>query len=468
MKSIEHLNVIDQVFATENYPDKQSYLALRKAIQDLNTKAGPVSFTDELYVGGKKGAGEKGYGRQMLLSDIFEYIINGRGYLFAEKSANHRKFFLKMIFCLLNQLIIWDSLTVNSKLRKKVLHELESKIVDDFFKEDDMARAHKALMKFDGDVGFDVADSPLGKDEKRRLDDYFDSLLPKTAGGLWNELLVYIYLLRLNVGYILPLLLNQRLLSKDDSMTPPDFLFIAKEGDIFGIEVGGGKGTQSSLFQQKVRGIRMLTTENPYIPRRCPICGTWILFCDKVINDFSAIDENPLLIVKEDIRCAHDCNLFSYDDVLNGKCPFTQYRGPIDEDRKTRQKLKYDSSYYHYHFSCVLKVEDKTALRTIGKQRKRFEKHIKKHGETPKNCTHSTMKITRLKANYPYVDGLEEFEKLPKEKMVCYTQFRNDENCRLCTHIKDCRKLKEINNLLSLSKFKKPEETVKRINELFS
>lgn len=465
---MKHLQILDEIFANTSHPYRDLYLELRRDIETANKEGGFVTFDEELYVGGKKGSGETGYGRQMILSDIFQYIINGRGYYSAERSMAHRKAYLKIILYLVNQLMIWDSLTVNPNLRGVVLDKLEEEIGHSFFKEKQMEEEHQKLREYNGNIGFETAIETLPKDEKTRLDEYYDSLLPKTAGGLWNELLVYAYLLRIDAGYVLPLLLNQRILSRMDVLPPPpDYLLITHEGDLFGIEVGGRKELQSGAFQQRVRGIRAATTENPFIPRRCPICGNWELFCDKVINDFVDIDENPLLYVKKDIRCAHDCEDYSFEDVIDGKCPFIQYQGPTDENRSTKQKIKF-ATHYHYHYSCILQSKDQTALATIEKQVKRFEKHRRKYDESPKECIHDRMKIRSLKANYPYVMGLDDFERPSRGRMICYGKFRDDRNCELCPYTDDCKRLTEINRIMQMSKLEGARATADKIANLFS
>ena len=73
------------------------------------------------------------------------------------------------------------------------------------------------------------------------LNDYYDLLLPKTGGGLWNELIAFFYLLRRTSVYVIPLLLTQRIHSKGDLLKPPDYLVIDRDKQLYGIEVGGGK-----------------------------------------------------------------------------------------------------------------------------------------------------------------------------------------------------------------------------------
>ncbi len=61
------------------------------------------------------------------------------------------------------------------------------------------------LVNFEGKVGLTDSES----DASKQLNKYFDSILPKTAGGLWHELLVYIFMIRSNYGYVIPLLLTK-------------------------------------------------------------------------------------------------------------------------------------------------------------------------------------------------------------------------------------------------------------------
>ena len=82
-------------------------------------------------------------------------------------------------------------------------------------------------------------------------------------------------------------------------LKPPDYLVIDKSKQLYGIEVGGGKEAQSSNFASDT-GSKMLTTENTKVRPRCPICGEWILFCQKVISDCCDIENNPLLRINKE------------------------------------------------------------------------------------------------------------------------------------------------------------------------
>ena len=450
-KSVEHLSIIDKVLSNENHPNKEVYLEIKKKISELNIREPDSLITDLLYVGGKKGSGAKGYHRQMILNDIIEYILLGRGYYYVNDDPHRKKTFIELILNVINLLMIMDSLTVQPTLRKKVLDELKS-LGTSFFKEKDMELLHTALSSYAGDLGFDTDDAnlpksitdiltPIVKPEsaKKKLNDYYDSLLPKTGSGLWNELIVFFYLLRRTSVFIIPLLLTQRILSKDKMLKPPDYLVIDTSKQLYGIEVGGGKEAQSSNFASDT-GSKMLTTENTNVPPRCPICGEWILFCQKVISDCCDIENNPLLRINKEIRCAHECNIFSYDDVLDGKCPYIQYHGEVSKTtaQKSKQKIKFKSPY-HYHYSCIKKINDKTAIEKIKKQ----------HDTKSK-------KITVLKADYPYVSGISNLEKLDKSEIICYGKYdtqKDRKNCESCDFVEKSKQYTELINICKKDKF---------------
>jgi len=445
-KSVSHLQIIDNVLSNENYPEAAEYQTIKQKIIDLNEKIPNSKFTDLLYVGGKK-RGKKGFHRHMILGDMIEYIFFGRGYYFMDGDIDRKKVFIEILLNAINLLLIMDSLTVEVRLRKKVLEELESNLGVDFFKNDDMKLLHKALKKHQSSIGFDTREEDLSSEvdqivnnvvgdtkNRKKLDDYYDSLLAKTGGGLWNELIVFFYLLRRTSAYILPLLLIQRIFSKDDMLKPPDYLVFDKQKRLFGIEVGGGKETQSGNFASKT-GATMVTTQNTNVPPRCPICGKWLLFCPKVINDCCDIEKNPLLRIKKEVRCAEECPLFNKEQVISGECPYIQYHGKVSEDTQnnSQQKIKFDSEY-HYHYSCIRQIQDSVALNKIQNQ----ASSARQSG------------ITVLKTDYPYVSGIDVLEKLDRHDIVCYGKYPNPDikNCEKCNFREDCEKLTKTTSML--------------------
>ena len=449
-KSIEHLAIIDKVLSTEHHPNKLEYMEIKGKINKLNKTFPDLQFTELLYVGGKKGSGKEGYQRQMILSDIIEYVFFGRGYYYVgEKDPKRKSVFIKLILNTINLLLIIDSLTVEATLRKKVLNELEKRLGSKtFFKSDYEKICHQALAMHTGDInianGSEKKLSPavvkILKQHNTSLDrsdlnNYYDSLLPKTAGGLWNELIVFFNLLRRTSMFIIPLLLTQRILSKDETLLkPPDYLVIDKEKQLFGVEVGGKKESQSGNFTSRT-GSRIITVQNTQVPPRCPICGKWILLCPKVIEDCSDIENNPLLRMGEnateatrEVRCAHDCKMFNVDQVENGECPYIQYHGNISEKTKKDCKIIFDGKY-HFHYSCIIKRKDSVALKNVKYQFKRWDKSKK-------------IEINALVTDYPYVSGLYDLENLEKNEIVCYGKYNDDKldrkNCKACKFMNDC------------------------------
>lgn len=392
MKSVRHLQVIDEAFSEEDYQDKELYLGIKDRIRLLNKK-GDFFFSDEIYVGGKK-VGKKGYGRQMILSDLITFIIGGRGYFYAIKSKECMENFIEITLNIINQLMFFDSLTTNAELREKVLDRLKKAIGEDFFKEKARFQEYRALKVYSGAIGLPLEEfkpdkkvltilSSDKKEARKRLEYWFDSLLPKEL-GLWGELIVYVYLLRQKMGYVLPLLLTQYLISgyHDNILKVPDFLIIPFniEEKTIGVEVGGGKETQSTKFSN-LTGITIATKANADNPKRCPICGTWILFCPMIIKRFSNQDFE-ISDISAPVKCLDECDILGEKEIMRGKCPFSSVKGVSPENHVMR--LKYTPTTYHFHLRCALK--DPGASKDI--------------------------KRNNIVTYYPYIKGLEDLEGL--------------------------------------------------------
>src|SRR3989338_7975191 len=150
-KAIIHLEVIDKVFSESEFPEKDIYLKIKDNLNSLNNKLPANKFSEELYVGGKKrnASNNQGYARQMILADLIEYIINGRGYFYAIRNKDAMKAYIRIILEIVNQLMVFDSLVVEVEVRKKLLEELKNKLGDDFFKEDERKLEHEALLLHD-------------------------------------------------------------------------------------------------------------------------------------------------------------------------------------------------------------------------------------------------------------------------------------------------------------------------------
>jgi hypothetical protein len=332
--ALMHLEILHEVFKNEeNFraEEKLDYSIYKQNEEKLRWLVDELNFGSQLY---------DNKGRQMILADLFEYIFLGRGY-YSIKSIEDRENFIKAILHFVNLLMCYEAMTVSDNLRKKFLERLGEKILGIENEE-----LYNELKDFNGKVGIKREES----DAPKYLDRYFDSMLPKTAGGLWHELLVYIFLLRNNFGHIIPLLLSQRLMSLEDSIVPPDFLVITHDKRIYGIEVGTKKEIQSGSFSlQTAIPTATIDTINSRTSDRCPICKRWIPFCDFVINKYSNFD---IEITKSEVRCLEECTIYSKEDIASGECPYTKYSR---NEAKTLEHTQHEhADGLHYHYRCIL------------------------------------------------------------------------------------------------------------------
>lgn len=367
--AINHLEILYDIFINqENFEEgeKLDYSIFKQSQERLDEILQNLNFGNQLY---------SLKGRQMILADLFEYIFLGRGY-YSMQSKEDKQNFIKAILYFVNSLMCYEVMTVSNNLRKKVLEKLGDKIEQ--LREETY---YNDLKAFTGTIGLKEEES----EAPHHLDKYFDSMLPKTAGGLWHELLVYIFLLRNNAGYIIPLLLSQRLMSLHGSIVPPDFLIIAQDKRLYGVEVGTKKEIQSGSFSlQTAIPTATIDTINSRTSDRCPICKRWIPFCDFIINNYSNFDTE---ITKAEVRCLEECKIYSKEEISTGTCPYTKY------SRNKAQTLLHTQHKYanglHYHYGCVLKnvPEDKKDKITKAKD------------------------TVAMKTHYPYYSGLEELIK---------------------------------------------------------
>lgn len=370
IKSVKHLQALNEVFSKpSNFSDKNDWKIYKDNYEKLSKAISSIELFHQLY---------SEEGRQMILADILEYVFLARGYYAltgggSEARKRKKSRFIEMILRFVNVLMCYESMTVDGKLRKKFLATLAGKIPDV-----GNEKLYAALIKFHGKVGLTAEES----DADKKLNKYFDKMLPKTAGGLWHELLVFIFLLRHDLGYIVPLLLNQRFLSKSEALVPPDFLIITKAKNIYGIEVGTKKEIQSGSFALMTNiPTATIDTINSRSSDRCPICKKWIPFCEKVIKDFSDIDSK--IPMKPEIKCLVECDIYKSENIAKGICPYTKY------SRYEAKTLEYTHIKYadglHYHYLCVLKVLPKEKRELLIKSKD----------------------TTALKTHYPYYSGLE-------------------------------------------------------------
>jgi hypothetical protein len=373
IKSINHLKILHRTFSKKsNYGSKEDYMLYKENSKKLKSLLDmpEVELHKQLY-------SQKS--RQMILADIIEYIFISRGIFFMsekagnkEKKKRKRELFIEIILNFVNLLMTYESMTVDHKLRQSFLKSLSKKIPE--IKEESL---YSSLLNYKGKVGLPKKDLKH-EAKKDYYNKYFDKLLPKTAGGLWHELLVFIFLLRQDLGYVIPLLLNQKFYSAYDNIVPPDYLIITSDSKLYGIEVGIKKEIQSGTFSLQTNiPTATIDTLNSRNSDRCPICKKWILFCPQVIKDYSHMDTK---IPKSEIKCLNSCTIYTNKDLLAGKCPYAKY------SRNKIESIKHKfTDGLHYHYNCVLQNLSKKDKKELIKQKDK----------------------TAIKTHYPYYSGLE-------------------------------------------------------------
>jgi len=339
--SVEHLRILDKVL-------QKNYKPYKKISKKLESVPLLEEFLKEIYVGGKK-KGKYGIGRQMILGDLLEYILTGRGYYFAVKGKAFTESFVRIIMYICNLLILMEDSSVDVGLRNVIINALESELGDDFIEDEEQKLAFEKLKEFKGKFLPGV---------KGKHEDFFDSLFPKRVGCV-PELLVYAHLIRKNYGYVVPLLTSQRLLGNQGYIIPPDFLLLRSKGEIFGIEVGTHKERQITTFST-ITSIPVFTvgigsSEQPQ-PYRCGKCQKWIIYCDKVIDVCAKNQDKP---GQEYLDCSK-CNKVS-------ECPFVVYYGKAYDHSGKERTLR-------YHYSCV--KDDPLVKKAIKSKRSKKPKLI--------------------------------------------------------------------------------------------
>lgn len=328
------LSVTDQLL--ESYDDE--YQRMRKKLLAVPSYQ---EFLNVIYHGQA--------GRQMILGDLFEYVIAGRGYWLATQGKKEFRDYIRIILYLINLILIQESVfSFKTEARREILSKLKAAKIKGFFVSKEEKRRFEDLKKYDGRI------SVTG--ETRQLYKVMDSLTPKPIGSA-IELIVYMYLMNRRIGYVAPLLLSQSLLGGRKPVAPPDYLLLPGNGRTIGIEVGGGMGQyslqqgkidQANLFIQET-GIPIITAGVPHI-YRCETCQCWITFCDEVIKH-TARGENEL----ENINCV-ECPQFE-----NGRCPDIVYYGQIEKGGIRRR--------HHYQHFIEQSYVQKVSLATPKGQR---------------------------------------------------------------------------------------------------
>lgn len=369
-KSVKHLHCLDNTFL--EFHDEYGRIEEILTSEEFDPIYKKISL--ELYAGGKQTRGNSKMARQMILGDVIQYIFTGRAYYYASNSRESFSNFIKLLMYSVNKLLILDTITVDPDMRKKVLEALENEFEDEILYEREGDQEVAENLK--------ESDVVIWTDEwTKRIDHFIDSLLPKTLGNP-KELIVYAELLRLNKGYIIPLLLTQRVFKGSTSLAPPDFLLLKTNKEIYGIEVGYEKEGQSREFSIHTSIPTFAVDLKNNMHNRCPKCGENILYCDPVIEAYSSGRLNEELDENGRFSC-NDCPHFN-----DGDCKFSNYYGKVEGIGFNGKDLE-GKKYRHYHANCV---KDDT-YQYYGNPRSIFENHS-----------------TEFFAQIPEIDGIENVE----------------------------------------------------------
>ena len=333
--SIKHLECLDAVFRESN----EEYRRIEEIFSTEPFSEIYKKISNELYAGGKTSPNSKlKLNRQMILGDVIEYIFSGRAYYFATKSDENFKNFMKLIFYCVNQILLFDTITINPELRKLYIEKLEQNI------------PHDQLYQKEGDedLAEQIKESDIviwTNDWTNKIDMFIDSLLPKTLGTP-KELVVFAELIRQKRGMVIPLLLIQRIFGEHNPIAPPDFLLIRKNKDIYGIEVGYKKELQSREFSIRTAIPTFAIDLKNNMHNRCPVCGENILYCDPVIEAYSSGILNGIVKTQGGKFHCISCTYFN-----NGECKFSNYYGKAIGDKFNGEPL--EDANRHFHTACV-------------------------------------------------------------------------------------------------------------------
>ena len=336
--SVDHLICLDSVFSEHH----SEYQRINEILNSEEFHPMYLEISRQLYAGGKTAPNSRTkLNRQMILGDIIEYVFSGRAYYYAAKSEENLKNFYKLIFYSVNQILLYDTITVDPSIRKLYIEKLEQEIENDILYEKDG----------DNEIANKIKESEVKIWQDgwtNAIDDFVDSILPKTLGAP-KELIVFAEFIRLQIGIVIPLLLIQRIFGNKNPIAPPDFLILKSNKEIYGIEVGYKKELQSREFSIRTSIPTFAIDLKNNMHNRCPKCGKNILYCDVVINNYanSAIQDTMTERNGQKRIFCNDCPLFD-----NGNCRFSNYYGWVEGVNFNGQPLE-SKADRHYHTYCV-------------------------------------------------------------------------------------------------------------------
>ncbi|MDP8239380.1 MAG: hypothetical protein P9X24_09845 [Candidatus Hatepunaea meridiana] len=332
--SVDHLRCLDEVFLEHN----EEYARIEDILSSEEFSSFYLEMAQELYAGGKQPRGKMRLSRQMILGDIIEYIFTGRVFYYATRSQENLSRFFKLILYSVNQILMFDSITVNPDIRKLYIDKLENNIKYEILYEKEGDQEVAAVLK-------ESKIKIRSKEWTSEIDQFVDSILPKTL-GCPKELIVFAELIRLRKGNIIPLLLIQRIFGDRNPIAPPDFLIVKGNKEFYGIEVGYAKEGQSREFSIRSSVPTFAVDLKNNMHNRCPICGEIILYCDKVIDDYSKGTMHEKLNNEGKYLCK-DCDSFN-----EGRCKYSNYYGRVKSNTFDGVEIN-QTSMMHYHVNCV-------------------------------------------------------------------------------------------------------------------
>jgi len=333
-RAAKHLALVDSFLLDNDQDYKRNESKLTALGSDY------LAFCRELYFGGSKSRGDNRGSRQMLLSDIVQYIITSRGLYFARQDDQHRKKFIEIVMRLLNQWLIMDSFGPKESIaqRKQLMKNLKDSIGKSFFEggDDYHIDRFEEMFNYNDDL---IPKPPNPNPPSDAVLEAYDSLFPKIRGGP-IELLVYLYLFQRRLGFVVSLLTQQLLFNGNrKARALPDLLLLRTKGEVIGLEIGRGKEKQSADFSLLTAVPTFSVDLVERQPFRCDGCGKWITYCDRVIELY-AKDGVP-----KDHNYSIDCVDCPYFD--SGNCRDITYYGDELKNRYGVERVA------RYHFRCI-------------------------------------------------------------------------------------------------------------------
>lgn len=335
--SIEHLKCLDEVFLQYN----TEYQRIDSILNSAEFEPIYKKISKELYAGGKTAANSRiKFNRQMILGDVIEYIFSGRAYYYAAESKENLNHFYKLIIYSVNQLLLYDTITINPLLRRYYIERLEQTIPREYLYEKQGDENLATLIK--------RSNIKIWENGWDKFDAFIDSLLPKTLGAP-KELIVFGEFIRLQIGIIIPLLLIQRIFGNKNPIAPPDFLILKNNREIYGIEVGYKKELQSREFSIRTSIPTFAVDLKNNMHNRCPKCGENILYCDIVIENYANGTLDNIITERNGIRRVYCDTCENFND---GDCIFSNYHGRINGRDFINRTIEKDKKR-HYHVHCI-------------------------------------------------------------------------------------------------------------------